>query len=63
MRTATLRCVTEEPAGSDEHGSGPAQREDHLRRRLHNYTTHTTPAQNIDSYAERVYQANRAAGL
>jgi hypothetical protein len=34
-----------------------------LRGALHNYATHTAAALNIDSYAERVYQANHAAGL
>jgi len=40
-----------------------ALRNEHLRRALHTYTTRTAPALNIDSYAEQVYEANRAAGL
>lgn len=36
---------------------------EHLRISLENYTTHTVPALDIDAYAEKVYQANRAAGL
>ena len=40
-----------------------ALRNEHLRFALHNYTTRTVPALNIDAYAEQVYQANRAAGL
>lgn len=35
---------------------------EHLRTVLENYTTHTVPALNIDGYAQKVYQANRAAG-
>ena len=35
----------------------------HLRRALHTYTTQTAPALNIDTYDQRVYEANRAAGL
>ncbi|GFG51589.1 antitoxin [Mycolicibacterium agri] len=34
-----------------------------LRCALYRYTTHTVPALDIDSYAERISQANRAAGL
>lgn len=40
-----------------------ALRNEHLRRALHTYTTRTAPALDIDSYAERVYEANRAGGL
>jgi metal-responsive CopG/Arc/MetJ family transcriptional regulator len=40
-----------------------ALRNEHLRRALRQYTTHTVPALNIDAYAERVYQANRDADL
>lgn len=36
---------------------------EHLRRALNTYTTRTAPALNIDSYAEQVYEANRASGL
>ena len=40
-----------------------ALRNEHLRRVLHTYTTRTAPALDIDSYANQVYEANRAAGL
>ena len=40
-----------------------ALRNEHLRRALHDYTTRTAPALNIDAYAEQVYHANRAAGV
>jgi metal-responsive CopG/Arc/MetJ family transcriptional regulator len=40
-----------------------ALRSEHLRRALHTYKTRTAPALNIDSYAEQVSEANRAAGL
>ncbi len=40
-----------------------ALRNEHLRRALHTYTTRTAPALDIDAYAARVYQANRAADL
>jgi metal-responsive CopG/Arc/MetJ family transcriptional regulator len=36
---------------------------EHLRISLQNYTTHTVPALDIAAYAEKVYRANRAAGL
>lgn len=36
---------------------------EHFRISLQNYTTHTVPALDIDAYAEKVYRANRAAGL
>lgn len=36
---------------------------EHLRITLENYTTHTVPTLDIDGYATKVYQANRAAGL
>jgi metal-responsive CopG/Arc/MetJ family transcriptional regulator len=40
-----------------------ALRNEHLRRALHTYTTHTAPALNIHAYAQQVYEANRAVGL
>lgn len=40
-----------------------ALRNEHLRIALHNYTTQTVPALDIDAYADKVYQANRAANL
>lgn len=40
-----------------------ALRNEHLRVALQNYTTQTVPALDIDAYAQKVYQANRAAGL
>lgn len=40
-----------------------ALRHEHLRIALKNYTTHTVPALNIDDYAQKLYQANKAAGL
>jgi len=40
-----------------------ALRNEHLRRALLQYTTHTAPALNIDAYAEQVCQVNRDAGL
>ena len=40
-----------------------ALRNEHLRITLSNYTTRTVPALDIDAYAEKVYQANRAADL
>lgn len=36
---------------------------EHLRIALNNYTAHTVQALNIDTYAQIVYQTNRAAGL
>ncbi|WP_099042264.1 ribbon-helix-helix protein, CopG family [Mycobacterium neglectum] len=36
---------------------------EHLRISLERYTTHTVPTLDIDAYAKKVYQANRAAGL
>jgi metal-responsive CopG/Arc/MetJ family transcriptional regulator len=36
---------------------------EHLRISLENYTTRTVPTLDIDGYAAKVYQANRAAGL
>ena len=39
-----------------------ALRNEHLRRALHTYTTRTAPALDIDSYADQVHEANRAAG-
>jgi hypothetical protein len=45
-------------------GSGySAEREPTLRVALQNYTTRTVPALDIDAYAQKVYQANRSAGL
>lgn len=40
-----------------------ALRNEHLRIALNSYTTRTVPALDIDAYADKVYQANRAAGL
>ena len=40
-----------------------ALRNEHLRIALNSYTTRTVPALDIDTYADKVYQANRAAGL
>lgn len=40
-----------------------ALRNEHLRISLANYTARTVPALDIDAYAEKVYQANRAADL
>jgi hypothetical protein len=40
-----------------------ALRNEHLRVSLEHYTRHTAPALDIDGYAAKVYQANRAAGL
>lgn len=40
-----------------------ALRHEHLRLALQNYTAHTVPALNIDDYAAKIYQANRAADL
>jgi metal-responsive CopG/Arc/MetJ family transcriptional regulator len=40
-----------------------ALRNEHLRVALRNYTTRTVPALDIDAYAQKDYQANRAAGL
>ncbi|MGB0436575.1 MAG: ribbon-helix-helix protein, CopG family [Mycobacterium sp.] len=40
-----------------------ALRNEHLRTSLENYTNHTVPTLDIDAYAKKVYQANRAAGL
>ena len=39
-----------------------ALRNEHIRIMLARYTAHTARALDIDGYAERVYQANRAAG-
>lgn len=39
-----------------------ALRNEHLRVALRDYTAKTVPALDIDAYAQRVYQANRAAG-
>lgn len=40
-----------------------ALRNEHLRVALQNYRTRTVPALDINAYAQKVYQANRAAGL
>jgi metal-responsive CopG/Arc/MetJ family transcriptional regulator len=40
-----------------------ALRNEHLRISLENYTAQTVPTLDIDAYAEKVYQANLAAGL
>ena len=40
-----------------------ALRNEHLRIALKNYTSQTVPALDIDAYAQKVYQVNRAAGL
>jgi len=40
-----------------------ALRHEHLRIALKSYTAETVPALNIDDYAQKIYQANRAAGL
>ncbi|MGH3523827.1 MAG: ribbon-helix-helix protein, CopG family [Mycobacterium sp.] len=40
-----------------------ALRNEHLRVALQDYTTRTVPALDIDAYAQKVYQANRATGL
>jgi metal-responsive CopG/Arc/MetJ family transcriptional regulator len=40
-----------------------ALRNEHLRISLANYTARTVPALDIDAYAQKIYQANRAAGL
>lgn len=39
-----------------------ALRNEHLCVALRDYTAKTVPALDIDAYAQRVYQANRAAG-
>jgi hypothetical protein len=40
-----------------------ALRNEHLRVALERYVSRTVPALDIDGYAQKVYQANRAAGL
>lgn len=40
-----------------------ALRNEHLRMALDQYTSRTVPTLDIDAYADKVYQANRAAGL
>lgn len=40
-----------------------ALRNEHLRVSLKKYTAQTAPALDIDAYAQKVYQVNRAAGL
>ena len=39
-----------------------ALRNEHLRKALEDYTARTVPALDIDAYAEKVYQVNRASG-
>lgn len=39
-----------------------ALRNEHLRLSLKNYTSHTVPTLDIDTYAQTVYRANRASG-
>lgn len=39
-----------------------ALRNEHLRNSLDVYTTRTVPALDIDAYADKVYQVNRASG-
>lgn len=40
-----------------------ALRNEHLRIALEAYKAHTVPALDIDAYADKLYQLNRAAGL
>ena len=40
-----------------------ALRHEHLRIALKNYITETVPALDIDDYAQKIYDTNRAAGL
>ncbi|PND54180.1 antitoxin [Mycobacterium sp. ENV421] len=40
-----------------------ALRHEHLRIALKSYAATTVPALNIDDYAQKLYEANRAAGL
>jgi len=40
-----------------------ALRHEHLRIALERYTAHPVPALDIETYASKVYQANRSAGL
>lgn len=40
-----------------------ALRNEHLRVALQRYTTRTVPTLDIDAYAQKVYHANRVAGL
>lgn len=40
-----------------------ALRNEHLRAALDGYARRTVPALKIDEYAQRVYAANRSAGL
>jgi metal-responsive CopG/Arc/MetJ family transcriptional regulator len=40
-----------------------ALRNEHLRVALQTYLTRTVPALAIDAYAQKVYKANRSAGL
>ena len=57
-------------ADSDAHAAGlnrsemieRALRNEHLRISLENYTARTVPALGIGAYADKIYQANRAAG-
>jgi hypothetical protein len=43
--------------------SGLALQNDDLRIALKDYTAQTVPALDVDAYAQRVYEANRAAEL
>ncbi|EIU51675.1 antitoxin domain protein [Mycobacteroides abscessus 6G-0728-R] len=38
-------------------------RDEHLRIALETYTAHTVPTLDIDAYAAKVFEANKAAGL
>lgn len=40
-----------------------ALRNEHLRISLEDYKARTVPALDINAYADKVYQANRSAGL
>jgi hypothetical protein len=58
-------------ADADAHAAGlnrsemieRALRNEHLRISLENYVARSVPALDIDAYAEKVYRANRGAGL
>jgi hypothetical protein len=57
-------------ADMDAHAAGlnrsemieQALRNEHLRISLENYIEHTVPALDIDAYADKVFQVNRATG-
>jgi hypothetical protein len=60
----TLRYVAVdavEPGGQDD--NLPVRHNVQLRQLLRRYVAHTVPALNLDEYAARVHDANRAAGL